>query len=114
MKLKFSTEYGEIEVSSQALKALIKEAMVNSYGIVDLSNPSVFSGIVSMFSDVDKGIKLVDDGVNIKADIYVVVEYGTNIPQVAKNLQDSIIYNLTNYAGKEPLEVNVHVVDVSF
>ncbi len=112
--MKFSTEYGEIEVSSQALKTLMKEAMLNSYGIVDISNPSVLSGLVSIFSEVDKGIKLVDDGMNIKADIYVVVEYGTNIPQVAKNLQDSIIYSLTNYGGKEPLEVNVHVVDVSF
>lgn len=112
--MKFSTEYGEIEVSSQALKTLIKEAMLNSYGIVDISNPSVLSGLVSIFSEVDKGIKLVDDGTNIKADIYVVVEYGTNIPQVAKNLQDSIIYSLVNYGGKEPLEVNVHVVDVSF
>jgi len=112
--LKFSTEYGEIEVSSQALKGLIREAMVNSYGVVDLSNPSMLSSVVSIFSNVDKGIKMVDDGVDIKVDIYVVVEYGTNIPQVAKNLQDSVIYNLTTYAGRKPLEVNVHVVDVSF
>ncbi len=112
--MKFSTEYGEIEVSSQALKGLIREAMVNSYGVVDLSNPSMLSSVVSIFSNVDKGIKMVDDGVDIKVDIYVVVEYGTNIPQVAKNLQDSVIYNLTTYAGRKPLEVNVHVVDVSF
>ncbi len=114
MNLKFSTEYGEIEVSAQALKGLIREAMVNSYGVVDLSNPSVLSSVVSIFSDVDKGIKMVDDGMDIKVDIYVVVEYGTNIPQVAKNLQDSVIYNLTTYAGRKPSEVNVHVVDVSF
>ena len=112
--MKFSTEYGEIEVSSQALKGLIREAMVNSYGVVDLSNPSMLSSVVSIFSNVDKGIKMVDDGVDIKVNIYVVVEYGTNIPQVAKNLQDSVIYNLTTYAGRKPLEVNVHVVDVSF
>ncbi len=114
MKLKFSTEYGETEVSTQALKGLIKEAMINSYGIVDISNPSVLSSVIALFSDVDKGIKLVDDGTDIKVDIYVIVEYGINIPQVAKNLKDSVHYNLTTYAGKEPLEVNVHVVDVNF
>ncbi len=112
--MKFSTEYGEIEVSAQALKGLIKEAMVNSYGVVELSNPSMLSSVVSIFSDVDKGIKMVDDGMDIKVDIYVVVEYGTNIPQVAKNLRDSVMYSLTTYAGRKPLEVNVHVVALSF
>uniref|UniRef100_A0A7V3RE61 Asp23/Gls24 family envelope stress response protein n=1 Tax=Mesoaciditoga lauensis TaxID=1495039 RepID=A0A7V3RE61_9BACT len=112
--MKFSTKYGEVEVSSQALKTLMREAIVNSYGIVDLSNASLISTVTSLFSETDRGIKLVDDGSNLKADVYVVAEYGINIPQVAFNMQDAIIYNLKTYAGIDPQEVNIHIVDVNF
>lgn len=112
--MKFSTKYGEVEVSSQALKQLIREAIVNSYGIVDLSDTSLVSHFSSLFSETDKGIKLVDDGKNIKVDVYAIAEYGINIMQVAFNLQDAIIYNLSSYAGLNPEEVNIHFVDINF
>lgn len=114
MKLKFSTKYGEVEVSSQALKQLIREAIVNSYGIVDLSNASLMSQVASLFSETDRGIKLVDDGENVKIDVYAIAEYGINIMQVALNLQDAIIYNLRTYVGLNPKEVNIHFVDINF
>ncbi len=111
--MRFSTKYGEVEVSSQALKGLIREAIINSYGIVELSNASLFSTVASIFSETDKGIKIIDDGINLKVDIYVIAEYGINIPQVALNMQDAVIYNLKNYAGIDPQEVNIHVVDIN-
>ncbi|MGC8610946.1 MAG: Asp23/Gls24 family envelope stress response protein [Athalassotoga sp.] len=112
--MKFSTKYGEIEVSSQAIKQLIREAIINSYGIVDLSNASLMSQFASLFSETDKGIKLIDDGKNVKVDVYVIAEYGINVMQVGKNLQDAIIYNLKFYVGMNPTEVNIHIVDINF
>ncbi|HEU25067.1 MAG: hypothetical protein C0176_02730 [Mesoaciditoga sp.] len=113
-EMKFSTKYGEIEVSSQAIKQLIREAIINSYGIVDLSNASLMSQFASLFSETDKGIKLIDDGKNVKVDVYVIAEYGINVMQVGKNLQDAIIYNLKFYVGMNPTEVNIHIVDINF
>ena len=45
-------------------------------------------------------------------DLYIVVEYGTNIATVSRNLIDQVSFALKEYARVPLAGVDVHVMDV--
>ena len=51
-----------------------------------------------------------EEGVHV--DLYVVIEYGTNISTVSQNLVDQVSFALTEYARVPLAGVEVHVQDV--
>ena len=59
-----------------------------------------------------KGVKVcaTDDGVAV--DLYVVIEFGTNLTEVSHNLANRVRYVLTNMADVKVASVDVHVQGV--
>ena len=51
-----------------------------------------------------------DNGVAI--DVYIIVEYGTKISEVSKNVQSKVKYNLESMLGVSANSVNVFVQGV--
>ncbi|OGO04569.1 MAG: hypothetical protein A2Y73_01715 [Chloroflexi bacterium RBG_13_56_8] len=51
--------------------------------------------------------RLVDDQIVI--DLYVVIEYGTRISEVAQNVMECVKFNVEKALGMPVAEVNVHV-----
>ena len=48
----------------------------------------------------------------VHVDLYIVVEYGTNIATVSRNLIDQVSFALKEYARVPLAGVDVHVMDV--
>jgi uncharacterized alkaline shock family protein YloU len=44
--------------------------------------------------------------------VYIEVEYGVNIREVAKNIADNVAHKLKTLAGCEKLNITVHVVGI--
>jgi uncharacterized alkaline shock family protein YloU len=61
-----------------------------------------------------KGVKveMKEDGVVI--DLYIVVDYGVKIPEMAWEIQESVKSNVETMTGLEVEKVNIHVEGVSF
>jgi uncharacterized alkaline shock family protein YloU len=51
-----------------------------------------------------------DDGVTV--DLYVVVEYGLNLAEVASGLRNRVTYDLERLTGLKVASVEVHIQDV--
>jgi uncharacterized alkaline shock family protein YloU len=108
------TRLGKIEVSPAAIASLASQAVVESYGVVGMASKDLASGIVEILQpsshrrgvDVDLG----DDRIEI--DLYVVIEFGTRIATVARNIQSVVTYTVEKALGVPVAAVNIHVQDL--
>ncbi len=105
---------GNLHVSNEVLADLVGNASMGCYGVVGMAAPSLQDGIAKILpaSRLRRGIIVdtTEDGVHV--DLYVVIEYGTNITTVSQNLIDNVTYVLTEYAQVPLTGVDVHVQGV--
>ena len=108
------TTLGKVEVSLTAIAHLVSQAVVECYGVVGMANKDLASGIVQILQPASHprgvDIEIEDDCITI--DLYVVIEYGTRIAAVARNVQDVVKYTVEKALGVQVVAVNVHVQDL--
>lgn len=105
---------GNLHVANDVLADIVGYAALQCYGVVGMVAPSAVDGIAKILpaSRLRRGVVVSSTETGVTVDLYVVVEYGTNIATVSKNLVDQVSYALTEYACVPIEGVNVHVQDV--
>ncbi len=102
---------GNIQVSPRAIASIAGEAVVSCYGVVGMAAATLRDGIAEILQQ-DNYLRGIDvqvlDG-RIVIDLYVVVEYGTRISEVAHNVMRSVKFAVERALGMAVAEVNVHV-----
>lgn len=106
---------GTLDISNKVLSDIVGYAALESYGIVGVADANNTDKVLSILPipRLRRGININVEGNHVTVDIYVVVEYGTNISTVCDNLRDRIKFVLKEYAGIDDAEVNVLVKDVN-
>jgi uncharacterized alkaline shock family protein YloU len=102
---------GRIEISPQAIATLAGEAVLRCYGVVGMANKNLIDGIADLLQPDrwGRGVDVrVRDG-EIIVDLYVIVQYGTRISEVAHGVMHGVQYALGQALGMPVTEVNVHV-----
>ncbi len=107
---------GLIEISPRAIAAVASRAAVESYGVVGLSR-RLRRGLVGFVRFrsrrlVQPGIEVRVVGSRVVIDLYVVVEYGTRISEVAKEVANSVRFAVERALGLPIVQVNVNVQGV--
>ncbi|MBQ3301378.1 MAG: Asp23/Gls24 family envelope stress response protein [Eggerthellaceae bacterium] len=105
---------GKLHVANDVLADMIGQAALECYGIVGVAMPTLADGIAKILpaSRLRRGILVESTENGIHVDLYVVVEYGTNIAAISQNLVDRVTFVLKEYA-RVPIDgVDVHVQDV--
>ncbi|MGB9585939.1 MAG: Asp23/Gls24 family envelope stress response protein [Anaerolineales bacterium] len=101
---------GTIQVSPRAIATIAYQAALQSYGVVGLAHKNFFNGVShAIVKDPQHGIDVTYDGIEIHIDIYIIVEYGTRIAQVAESVKDIVRYQVEKSLGLPVSTVNVHV-----
>jgi uncharacterized alkaline shock family protein YloU len=106
-----STPGGRIEVADGAIASIVRGAVFSCYGIVDMAPRSIGSAIGKRLglSKPNRGIDVnVDDG-RITVELSVVIEYGTPIFTVAKNVIQTVKFQVERTLGMPVERVNVTV-----
>ncbi len=102
---------GNLHVANDVLADMVGNAAMECYGVVGMTAPSAADGIAKILpaSRLRRGVVVTTTEAGIHVDLYVVIEYGTNINTVSQNLIDRVSFVLTQYA-QVPLDgVEVHV-----
>ena len=102
---------GNLHVANDVLADMVGNAAMECYGVVGMTAPSDADGIAKILpaSRLRRGVVVTTTEAGIHVDLYVVIEYGTNINTVSQNLIDRVSFVLTQYA-QVPLDgVEVHV-----
>lgn len=111
---------GSTHISEQVLLDLAGYAALESYGVVGMVNPSLKDEVVQLLpkNKLRKGVRLtrIESGelgsAEIEIDLYVVIEYGTNLQEVSRNLADRVRYVLSEYTDVSIGRIDVHVLEI--
>jgi uncharacterized alkaline shock family protein YloU len=105
------TEYGRIEISPLAVASIASLAVLESYGVVGMASRNIKDGLVELLapSASYRGVDVKIVGGAITVDLYVIIEYGVRISEVAHNIMSSVKFRVEKTLGMPVTEVNVHV-----
>ncbi|NPD31238.1 Asp23/Gls24 family envelope stress response protein [Eggerthellaceae bacterium zg-1084] len=105
---------GELHVANDVLADLVGHAASECYGVVGMAAPTNAPGIAKILptSRLRRGVVVEEAEGGIHVDLYVVIEYGTNINTVSQNLVDQVSFVLREYARVPLAGVDVHVQGV--
>ena len=105
---------GNLHVSNEVLADIVGNAAMECYGVVGMTAPSAVVGIAKILptSRLRRGVVVTSTEAGIHVELYVIIEYGTNITTVSQNLADQVAFALKEFV-RVPIDgVEVHVQDV--
>ena len=101
---------GNLHVANDVLADMVGNAAMECYGVVGMAAPAA-DGIAKILptSRLRRGVVVNSTENGVHVDLYVVLEYGTNINTVSQNLVDRVTFVLTKLACVPLTGVEVHV-----
>ena len=108
------TKLGRIQVSPTAIASLASQPVLECYGVVGMATKDLARGIVEILQPAShrRGVAVHLDDDRIVIDLYVVIEFGTRIAVVARNIQSVVKYTVEKALTVPVDAVNVHVQDL--
>jgi uncharacterized alkaline shock family protein YloU len=107
-------EWGRIEVLPSVVAAIAAHAAEACYGVMGTSARGLREGVALLLrrEAAHRGVEVRDVDGRLEIDVYVIVQYGTRITEVAHNLQDTVKFEVERAVGVPVGEVNVFVQGV--
>ena len=106
-----SAPLGKITISPEVVVDIAGRAALESYGVVGMSARSRVARLFAR-DRAARGIVVGGDGDGITIDLYVTVEYGLNLAEVAAGLRSRVAYDVERMTGLRIAAVEVHIQDV--
>lgn len=105
---------GEITISDDVLATLAGIIAIECYGIVGMASKRATDGLVELLGsdNLSRGVKVTSQGNEISIELFIIVEYGISIAAVAKNVIQTVKYNVENLTGVSVKKVNITVEGV--
>lgn len=102
---------GRIELAPHALASIAGLVVLESYGVVGMAPKDSREYMAALLprANFRRGVdvKYLDGSVTI--DLYVIIEYGTRISEVANGIKNRVKYVVERDTGLHVAQVNVHV-----
>ncbi|ABY92820.1 MAG: Asp23/Gls24 family envelope stress response protein [Thermoanaerobacter sp.] len=107
-------ELGTIKISEEVVSVIAGLAATEVPGVAGMSG-GVVNGISEMLGrkNLGKGVKVEVGEKEVSIDLYLIVDYGVRIPEVAWNVQENVKNAVENMTGLKVVEVNIHVQGVN-
>ncbi len=107
---------GNVKISVDVISKVASIAATEIKGVYGMSSSAIgeLAGILGAKKKGSRGVKVdVSDG-TCKIDVFIIVDYGVKIPDIAWEVQESVKNNVESMTGMEVSKVNIHVEGVSF
>lgn len=112
---KIQTELGTINISEEVIAVICGVAAMECYGLVGMASRNVQDGISDLLRKdyYERGVDvqyIEDDKVSVT--LYIVVEYGVKISEVARNIQERVKYAIEDTLGLQVVNIDIRVQSV--
>lgn len=109
-----SRQWGRIEVFPSAVGAIAAHAAMRCYGISGMAARGLRDGFAELLrrENAARGVEVVPADGGLAIDVYVIVQYGVRISEVAHNLQQTVKFEVERSVGVPVVQVNVNVQGV--
>ena len=114
MLTKTKNHLGTISIDPEVIARIAGLAATGCYGIVGMAAKSMKDGLVHLLKkeSITKGVRLNMNDEYLTINLYIIVEYGTNIIAIADTLKSNVKYQVEEQTGLPVGEVNVFVEGV--
>jgi uncharacterized alkaline shock family protein YloU len=109
-----SRQWGRVEVFPSAVAAIAGHAAMGCYGITGMAARGLRDGVAELLrrESVDRGVEVVEIEGGLAIDVFVIIQYGIRISEVAHNLQETVKFEVERAVNVPVVEVNVNVQGV--
>lgn len=109
-----SDDKGSVRISNDVVAIIAGVAATEVNGVIGMSG-GLTGGITEMLGkkNLAKGVKVEVAGNEAIIDLFIVVEYGYNITEVGKAVQENVKASVENMTGLNITIINVNIQGVS-
>lgn len=108
-------EYGKVTFADEVVAIIAGLATTEVKGVSSMSG-GITGGFTEMIGmkNLSKGVKVQVGEKEAAIDLFLIVEYGVRIPEVAWNIQENVKKTVETMTGLSVVEVNVHIQGINF
>lgn len=108
---------GTVSFATEVIATIAGLAATEVEGVAAMSSQS--GGLADMFArkntrNFTKGVRIALEDNKVTADVSIVVEYGSPVPEVARGIQENVKKAIETMSGLEVRAVDIHVTGISF
>ena len=109
------SETGSIHIADEVVSIIAGLAAIEIAGVASMSG-GIAGGIAEVLGkkNLSKGVKVEVGKEEAAVDLYMIVDYGSRIPDVSWEVQENVKKAIENMTGFRVIKVNVHVQGVLF
>lgn len=102
---------GQVSIANEVLADIAGYTALECYGVVGMTNPSVRDDVAQVLSrdKLRKGVRILTGKDGVIVHLHVIIEHGTKLAEVSRNLADRVRYVLTSVGDVSVESVEVHV-----
>ncbi|ADY56204.1 protein of unknown function DUF322 [Syntrophobotulus glycolicus DSM 8271] len=107
---------GSVRIADEVVEVIAGMAASEVPGVAEL-NAGFVGDIANMLGrgkNMSKGIKVEAGEKEATVDLFIAVEYGVSIPEVAKKVQEVVKEAIEGMTGLSVLEINVNIQGIVF
>lgn len=107
-------ELGNVKITEEVVAIIAGIAATEVQGVAGMSG-GLAGGIAEMLGrkNLSKGVKVEVGEKEAAIDLYIIVEYGSRIPDVSWEIQEKVKKAVENMTGLKVIEVNIHIQGVN-
>lgn len=105
---------GTMTVTDRAVADIVGLTVLECYGVVGMASPNLRRGVAALLSRdrLHHGIKVEQGSDELHIKLYIIVEYGLNVAEVAGNVRSQVAYNVERMLGRPATTLQIYVQGV--
>ena len=108
-------EGGSIRIANEVVKIIAGLAATEVKGVAGMSG-GVVDGFAELLKrkNLAKGVKVEVGEKQAAVDLFLVIEFGANVPETAMLVQENVKRAIETMTGLDVVEINIHIQGVGF
>src|SRR3954447_376039 len=105
---------GDLVIPNEVIAQIVGLTVLECYGVVGMAARSLTQGGAGLLSRerIDQGVGVRREGDALGIDLYVIVEYGLNLAEVASTVRSRVQYTVEKLTGLTVGAIQIHVQGV--
>lgn len=115
MMINKSNNFGEIQITDNAIATLVGTAVSECYGVVGVTSKRIrdyvtdYANLLLKKENYTKGVIVTNKNSLITIDLYLILSFGVKVSEVINEVQKRVKYTLEKALNMDVVAVNVHI-----
>jgi len=105
---------GGLTIPNEVIAQIVGFTVLECYGVVGMAATNLTQGVARLLSRerITQGVSVRREGDGLAIELYVILEFGLNLAEVASNVRTRVIYNVEKMTRMTVGSVQIHVQGV--